>query len=52
VSRRISWSSRTSTSLRIRLATSPGQLLVVGCLRWLHFDSVYFDLYYVNDSSL
>jgi hypothetical protein len=25
---------------------------VVGCLRWLRFDSVYFDLYYVNDSSL
>jgi hypothetical protein len=25
---------------------------VVGCLRWLRFDSVYFDLYYVNGSSL
>jgi hypothetical protein len=43
VSRRISGSSRTSTSLRIRLATSPSQLPVVGCLRW-----VYFDLYYVS----
>jgi hypothetical protein len=30
VSRRISRSSRTSTSLRIRLATSPSQLPVVG----------------------
>jgi hypothetical protein len=48
----ISMSSRTSTSSRIRLATSPSQLPVVGCLRWLHFDSVYFDLYYVNGSSL
>jgi hypothetical protein len=36
----------------IRLGTSPSQLPVVGCLRWLHFYSVYFDLYYVNDSSL
>jgi hypothetical protein len=52
VSRRISRSSRTSTSSRIRLVTSPSQLLVVGCLRWLRFDSVYFDLYYVNGSSL
>jgi hypothetical protein len=42
----------TSTSSRIRLATSPSQLSVVGCLRWLRFDSVYFDLYYVNGSSL
>jgi hypothetical protein len=42
----------TSTSSRIRLATSPSQLPVVGCLRWLRFDSVYFDLYYVNGSSL
>jgi hypothetical protein len=25
---------------------------MVGCLRWLRFDSVYFDLYYVNGSSL
>jgi hypothetical protein len=41
-----------STSLRIRLATSPSQLPVVGCLRWLRFDSMYFDLYYVNDSCL
>jgi hypothetical protein len=44
---RISRSSRTSTSSRIRLATSPSLLPVVGCLRWLRFDSVYFDLYYV-----
>nr|ACG32071.1 hypothetical protein [Zea mays] len=51
-SRRISRSSRTSTGSRIRLATSPSQLPVVGCLRWLRFDSVYFDLYYVNGSSL
>jgi hypothetical protein len=28
--RRISWSSRTSTSSRVRLATSPSQLPVVG----------------------
>jgi hypothetical protein len=52
VSRRISRSSKTSTSSRIRLATSPSQVPVVGCLRWLHFDSVYFDLYYVNGSSM
>jgi hypothetical protein len=26
-------------SSRIRLATSPSQLPVVGCLRWLRFDS-------------
>jgi hypothetical protein len=52
VSRQISRSSRTSTSSRIRLATSPSQLPVVGCLHWLRFDSVYFDLYYVNGSSL
>jgi hypothetical protein len=52
VSRQISGSSRTSTSSRIRLATSPSQLPVVGCLRWLRFDSMYFDLYYVNGSSL
>jgi hypothetical protein len=41
-----------STRLRIRLATSPSQLPVVGCLRLLRFDSVYFNLYYVNVSSL
>jgi hypothetical protein len=52
VSRRISGISRTTTSSRIRLATSPSQLHVVGCLRWLRFDYVYFDLCYVNDSSL
>jgi hypothetical protein len=39
-------------SSRIRLATSPSQLPVVGCLRWLCFDFVYFNLYYVNGSSL
>jgi hypothetical protein len=26
------------------LVTSPSQLPVVGCLRWLRFDSAYFDL--------
>nr|ACG40359.1 hypothetical protein [Zea mays] len=36
-SRRISRSSRTSMSSRIRLATSPSQLPVVGCLRWATF---------------
>jgi hypothetical protein len=51
-SRWISRSSRTSMSSRIRLATSPSQLPVVGCLCWLRFDSVYFDLYYVHDSCL
>jgi hypothetical protein len=39
-------------SSRIRLAASPNELPVVGCLRWLRFDSVYFDLYFVNGSSL
>jgi hypothetical protein len=39
-------------SLRIRLATSPSQLPVVVCLRWLRFYYVHFDLYYVNDSRL
>jgi hypothetical protein len=52
VSRRISKSSRTLTSSRIRLATSPNQLHVVGCLRWLRFYYVYFDLYHVNGSGL
>nr|ACG38205.1 hypothetical protein [Zea mays] len=42
-SRRISRSSRTSMSSRIRLVTSPSQLPVVGYLRWPRFDSVYFD---------
>jgi hypothetical protein len=55
VKKALRWTSRSSRTLmssRIRLATSPSQLPVVGCLRWLHFDFAYFDLYYVNDSSL
>jgi hypothetical protein len=43
-------SSRTSMSSSIRLATSLGQLPVVGL--WLCLYYVYFDLYNVNDSSL
>jgi hypothetical protein len=41
-----------SMSPRIRLATSPSQLPLVGCLRWLRFDSAYYDLYCVTGSSL
>jgi hypothetical protein len=52
VSRWISGRSRTSTSSRIRLATSPSQLPMVGLFMLATFLLCAFDSYYVNDSSL